>query len=159
MLVQTAYKFELKVRSRQQQKLKRAGGCCRHVWNSMLGLQKGRLDWCEPILVDQEAEQVLAHWKRNGKEFLYNAPSQALQQVIQFQVRALFDAFNPERLQKFPNFKKKNDRRDSFRIPQGMKWSFNHRSESNTKGNGHWMAEDQTMVEANREGSITKSQA
>ena len=104
---QTAYKFELKVRSRQQRKLKRAGGCCRYVWNQMLGLQKSRLDWNEPILLDGEAESVLAFWKRNGKEFLYNAPSQSLQQVVQFQVRAIFDAFNPERLQEFPVFKKR----------------------------------------------------
>ena len=122
MQVQTAYKFELKVRSRQEQKLKRAAGCCRHVWNEMLRLQKSRLDWNEPILVDQDAEKVLAHWKRTSKEFLYAAPSQSLQQVIQFQVRAIFNAFNPERLQEFPVFKKKSSGHDSFRIPQGMKW-------------------------------------
>jgi putative transposase len=120
--VNTAYKFELKVRSRQQRKLKRAGGCCRHVWNEMLALQKARLDWCEPILVSNDAEMVLAHWKRQNKEFLYHAPSQSLQQVVQFQVQAIFNAFNPEMPQEFPVFKKKNNRRDSFRIPQGMQW-------------------------------------
>ena len=122
MQVQTAYKFELKVRSRQEQKLQRAAGCCRHVWNQMLALQKSRLDWGEPILVSGDAEKVLAHWKRTNKDFLYAAPSQALQQVVQFQVQAIFDAFNPKRLQAFPVFKRKNSGHDSFRIPQGMEW-------------------------------------
>ena len=36
MKIQIAYQFELKVRSRQEQKHRRAAGCCRFAWYKAL---------------------------------------------------------------------------------------------------------------------------
>jgi transposase len=44
MQVQKAYKFQLKVRSRQQNKLRRAAGCCRFVWNWVASLNISQRD-------------------------------------------------------------------------------------------------------------------
>jgi putative transposase len=122
MQVQKAYKFQLKVRSRQQNKLRRAAGCCRFVWNKMLELQKTRLDWNEPVLEGYTLDEVLAHQKQTYYPFLYDAPAQSLQQVNDQLVTAIFNAFDPKMPQAFPIFKKKG-RKDSFRIPQGFEWN------------------------------------
>ena len=64
MQIQKAYQLQLKVRSRQEQKLKRAAGCCRYVWNKALRLQKDRLDWNEPVLSNFTVDTVFTHWKQ-----------------------------------------------------------------------------------------------
>ena len=70
------------------------------------------------MLSNYTLDTVITHWK-DEHDWLYQAPSQSLQQVSKDLVSAIFNAFNPEMPQAFPTFKRKGDG-DSFRVPQGF---------------------------------------
>jgi putative transposase len=58
-----AYRFRLKVRARKERVLTRYAGCCRFIWNKLLGLQMARLDWDEWILNYEQLCGVITAWK------------------------------------------------------------------------------------------------
>ena len=121
-----AYRFRLKLRSRQERALARYAGCCRFLWNQLLALQKTRMDWDEWTLNFEQLCDVITNWKTCRYSWLNEPPSQALQQVARDLAKALKNAFDTKMPQAFPVFKRKLDCSDSFRIPQGFAWDVEH---------------------------------
>jgi len=122
MIVNSAYRFKLKTRSRVERVLNRYAGSCRFIWNKLLRLQKDRLDWDEYTLNYAALCEIITCWKTERYPWLNETPSQSLQQVARDLSTAITNAFDKEMPQAFPVFKKKTDANDSFRIPQGFKW-------------------------------------
>ncbi len=125
MIIQKAYKYQLKIsKSRQQEienKLASFAGCRRFVWNKALALQKTKLDNKEYIFKYIELASQLVLWKKQqDTKFLANCHSQILQQALKQLDVALRNAFSKKSKQKFPKFKKKGVN-DSFVYPQGFK--------------------------------------
>jgi putative transposase len=125
MIIQKAYKYQLKIaKSKQQeilQKLASFAGCRRFVWNKALDLQKSKLDKKEYFFKYTELAIQLVLWKKQeDTKFLADCHSQVLQQTLKQLDLALRNAFSKKAKQKFPQFKKKG-MGDSFVYPQGFK--------------------------------------
>ena len=109
-----AIKYELKPTSSQKEQIKRACGCCRLVYNTMLdrkiSVYKDRGD----TVSEAELMRQLTELK-SEKEFLKEVPSQSLQQAIR-NLSTAYSNFFRKNGAGFPKFKKKGTR-DSFRIP------------------------------------------
>ncbi len=125
MIIQKAYKYQLKIsKSRQQEmehKLASFAGCRRFVWNKALKIQVERLEKKEPILKYTQLASLLVSWKKEeNTKFLAECHSQILQQTLKQLDLALRNAFSKKAKQKFPQFKKKG-RNDGFMYPQGFK--------------------------------------
>ena len=112
-----AFKYELMPYSRQQRDMRRFSGACRFVFNKALALQKANYAAGAKFLNYVALANKLPDWKQEF-QWLKEAPSQALQQVLKDLERAWKNFF--EKRVAFPKFKKK-DQRESFRFPQGFK--------------------------------------
>lgn len=121
MLIRRAYKYRLKLKAHDDERLSRFAGCSRLIWNKGLQLQKERLDQNEPIYSYAETTAHLVTWK-NELTFLKEVHSQPLQQTLKDLDRALKDGLNNSK--GFPRYKKKFQH-DSFRYPQGIKFDGN----------------------------------
>src|SRR5579862_2295503 len=114
-----AYKFELKLSRGQKRTLNGFAGSCRYVYNKSLALQKERYEKGEKKLSYAGLCKQLTEWRHDLKlNWLSRTPSQALQQSLKDLERA-YENFFKKRTE-FPRFKKKG-RKDSFRLPQGIK--------------------------------------
>ena len=120
MIIRKAFKYRLKTKLEQEPLLRQLAGSCRFVWNKALALQKDRLDQGERCLSYAQMTALLPEWKTEFP-FLKEVHSQPLQQTLKNLDRALKDAFDKTNPKRFPVFKKKCVRSDSFRYPQGFK--------------------------------------
>jgi putative transposase len=125
MIIRKAYKFQLKPKASHLIKLNQFSGCCRFVWNEILGLQNQHKAMNLKLLSKTEMLNFLPGLKKDDKTaFLKQAHSQILQQKIIDLHIAIQNSFrkksDPAR-KEFPVFKKKKDSVHSFRYPQGFK--------------------------------------
>ncbi|CAM3340478.1 transposase [Polaromonas hydrogenivorans] len=112
-----AFQYELMPNGEQQRNMRRFAGACRFVFNTALELQKANHAAGAKFMNYVALANKLPDWKQEF-EWLRQAPSQALQQVLKDLERAWKNFF--ERRTDFPKFKKKGPR-ESFRFPQGFK--------------------------------------
>ena len=112
-----AFKYELMPNGRQQRDMRRFAGACRFVFNKALALQQASHAAGAKFMNYVALANKLPDWKREF-QWLRQAPSQALQQVLKDLERAYKNFF--EKRAAFPKFKKKGQR-ESFRFPQGFK--------------------------------------
>jgi putative transposase len=119
MLIRRGYKYRLKPDRFGEADMSKTAGCNRFVWNTMLGIQKGRLDNKLSCLSYNQMAAVLIDMKSEF-EFLKEVHSQTLQQTLKDLHRAIRDAFDKKSPRKFPKFRKKGIN-DHFRYPQGFK--------------------------------------
>jgi putative transposase len=103
--------------------MSKATGCNRFVWNTMLAIQKERLDNKLSCLSYNQMAAVLIDMKSEF-EFLKEVHSQTLQQTLKDLDRAIKDAFNKSTPKRFPRFRRKGIN-DHFRYPQGFKLNGN----------------------------------
>lgn len=123
MLIRKGYKYRLKPDSFEESSMSRTAGCNRFVWNTMLAIQKERLDNRLSCLSYNKMADVLIDMKSEF-EFLKEVHSQTLQQTLKDLDRAIKDAFDKKSPKRFPRFKKKGVN-DHFRYPQGFKLNAN----------------------------------
>ena len=109
-----AIKYELKPTSSQKNAIKRACGCCRLVYNTMLDRKISAYKDRGETVSEAELMRQLTELK-SEKEFLKEVPSQSLQQAIR-NLDSAYSNFFKKNGAGFPKFKKKGVR-DSFRIP------------------------------------------
>ena len=109
-----AIKYELKPTSRQKEQVKRACGCCRLVYNTMLDRRISAYKDRGETISEAELMRQLTELK-SEKEFLKEVPSQSLQQAIR-NLSSAYSNFFRKNGSGFPKFKKKGAR-DSFRMP------------------------------------------
>ena len=109
-----AIKYELNPTSSQKEQIKRACGCCRLVYNTMLDRKISAYKESGNTISEAELMRQLTKLK-SEKEFLNEVPSQSLQQAIR-NLSSAYSNFFKKNGSGFPKFKKK-DVRDSFRIP------------------------------------------
>lgn len=115
-----AFKFELMPNGDQARAMRRCAGSCRFVFNKALVLQKERHAQGEKALGYSALCKTLTEWKADpALLWLGDTPSQALQQNLKDLDRAYANFF--AKRADFPRFKKKNQSRDRFRYPQGVK--------------------------------------
>lgn len=121
MLIRKAYKFRLKVPKGKQNILAQTAGCCRFVWNTLLGIQKERLELGENCLPYTKTAKLLPILKKQKETaWLGDVPSQPLQQALRDLDRAIKDGFSKKSAKQFPRFKKKGAHA-SFRFPTAPK--------------------------------------
>jgi putative transposase len=123
MLIRKGYKYRLKPDRFEESGMSKATGCNRFVWNTMLAIQKERLDNKLSCLSYNQMAAVLIDMKSEF-EFLKEVHSQTLQQTLKDLDRAIKDAFDKKSPRKFPKFRKKGIN-DHFRYPQGFKLNNN----------------------------------
>lgn len=112
-----AFKFKLKTKSKQAQKLWRFAGSCRYVYNHALALQKECYESGEKKLNYAGLCKTLSEWKNDQETaWLNQSPSQSLQQALKDLERAYQNFF--AKRSDFPRFKKRGIR-DAIRYPQG----------------------------------------
>ena len=109
-----AIKYELNPTNSQKEQIKRACGCCRLVYNTMLDRRISAYKDRGETISEAELMRQLTKLKYE-KEFLKEAPSSALQQAIR-NLSTAYSNFFRKNGSGFPKFKKKGAR-DSFRIP------------------------------------------
>ena len=109
-----AIKYELNPTSSQKEQIKRACGCCRLVYNTMLDRRISAYKESGKTISAIELMRQLTELK-SDKEFLKEAPSQSLQQAIR-NLDSAYSNFFKKNGSGFPRFKKKGAR-DSFRLP------------------------------------------
>ncbi|ABM38066.1 RNA-guided endonuclease InsQ/TnpB family protein [Polaromonas naphthalenivorans] len=112
-----AFKYELMPNGGQQRQMRRFAGACRFVFNKALALQKTNHAAGAKFMNYVALANKLPDWKQEF-EWLRQAPSQALQQVLKDLERAWKNFF--ERRAASPKFKKKGQR-EGFRFPQGFR--------------------------------------
>lgn len=119
MIVRKAFKFRLRVKPHQEEKLSQFAGCCRFVWNRGLALNKESNDQDQGYLNYHSLATQLPAWKKSEEmAFLKESQSQILQQSLKDLDRAFKDFF--KKTKGFPKFRKRGVH-DSFRFPQGVK--------------------------------------
>lgn len=123
MLIRKGYKYRLKPDRFEETDCSRTAGCNRFVWNTMLAIQKERLDNGLSCLSYTRMAAVLIDMKAEF-EFLKGVHSQTLQQNLKDLDRAIKDAFDKRSPKQFPKFKKRGIN-DHFRYPQGFKLNNN----------------------------------
>lgn len=109
-----AIKYELNPTNSQKEQIKRACGCCRLVYNTMLDRRISAYKENGKTISAIELINQLPELK-SKKEFLKEVPSQSLQQAIR-NLSSAYSNFFRKNGSGFPKFKKKGVR-DSFRIP------------------------------------------
>src|SRR5208283_4011546 len=119
MLIRKGFKYRLKPHRFEETHMSKTAGCNRFVWNTMLAIQKERLDNNLSCLSYSKMAAVLIEMKAEF-EFLKEVHSQTLQQTLKDLDRAMKDAFD----KKFPKFRKKGIN-EHFRYPQGFKLNDN----------------------------------
>jgi putative transposase len=112
-----AFKYELMPNGGQQRDMRRFAGACRFVFNKALALQQANHAAGAKFMNYVALANKLPDWKQEF-QWLKQAPSQALQQVLKDLERAYKNFF--ENRAAFPKFKKKGQS-ESFRFPQGFK--------------------------------------
>jgi len=112
-----AFKYELMPSGQQQRDMRRFCGSCRFVFNKALALQQANHAAGAKFMNYVALANKLPDWKQEF-QWLRQAPSQALQQVLKDLERAYKNFF--EKRAAFPKFKKKGQC-ESFRFPQGFK--------------------------------------
>ena len=123
MEILRAYKYRLRPTRKDRMHLAQASGCARFVWNRGLACEKTRLENKEKLKRFAGLCLDLTEWKKEETtHFLTLAPSQVLQQVCKDLDRAISDGL--KKTKGFPRFKKKGHD-ESFRYPQGFKFSDN----------------------------------
>jgi putative transposase len=123
MLIRKGYKSRLKPDRFEETDMSKTAGCNRFVWNTMLAIQRERLDNKLSCLSYNQMAAVLIDMKSEFK-FLKEVHSQTLQQTLKDLDRTIKDAFDKKSPKKFPKFRKK-DINDHFRYPQGFKLNNN----------------------------------
>jgi putative transposase len=119
MKILQAYKFQLKTKPFQEEKLRQFAGCCRFVWNRMLALEKENYETNQKRIGYNKLAGVLTELKQKEEtSFLKEVHSQILQQSLK-DLDAAYKNFFQKRAM-FPKFKSKGVK-DSFRYPQGFK--------------------------------------
>ncbi|MDR2054247.1 MAG: transposase, partial [Desulfovibrio sp.] len=114
-----AYKFQLRPKAAQEEKMRRFAGCCRFLWNKALALEKETYEATGKRLGFASLCKELRDWKRvENTAFLAETHSQILQQALKDLDRAYVNFF--QKRADLPRFKKKGVH-DSFRYPQGFK--------------------------------------
>jgi putative transposase len=114
-----AYKFQLRPKAAQEEKMRRFAGCCRFLWNKALALEKETYEETGKRIGYNGLAGFLHDWKKTEETaFLAEAHSQVLQQALKDLDRAYVNFF--QKRAELPRFKKKG-RHDSFRYPQGFK--------------------------------------
>jgi putative transposase len=114
-----AYKFQLRPKAAQEEKLRRFAGCCRFLWNKALALEKETYEATGKRNGYVKLAGLLRDWKQvEDTAFLAEAHSQVLQQALKDLDRAYVNFF--QKRAELPRFKKKGIH-DSFRYPQGFK--------------------------------------
>ena len=109
-----AIKYELNPNGSQKEQIKRACGCCRLVYNTMLDRKISAYKESGKTISALELINQLPELT-SEKEFLKEVPSQSLQQAIR-NLDSAYSNFFRKNGSGFPKFKKKGAR-DSFRIP------------------------------------------
>jgi putative transposase len=114
VIVQQAYKFELRPQPRHLRHFARVAGCCRYVWNRMLAEQKANHEAGGKYISFPAACRLLTQWRQEPQTaWLAEAPVHALQQALK-NLDLAFKAFFAKRAA-FPTFKKKGKAGDGFR--------------------------------------------
>jgi putative transposase len=114
------FKFKLEPNAEQKHKLEQFAGARRFVYN--WGLNRCREHYKttgKGISWKQLSEEFTVLKNREGFEWLKEMDSQALQQALADLKRAFTNFF--EKRARYPNFKRRKDTRQSFRIPQRVK--------------------------------------
>ena len=109
-----AIKYELNPTNSQKEQIKRACGCCRLVYNTMLDRKISAYKDRGETISEAELMRQLTVLKSEN-EFLREVPSQSLQQAIR-NLSSAYSNFFKKNGSGFPRFKKKGAR-DSFRLP------------------------------------------
>ena len=110
-----AFRYRLKPTELQEESLRQIGGGCRWLWNTMLAKNKAQYEANKKFIFKHEMIVSLPALKKLNS-WMSDLPSQTLQQrcldldsAIQRCFRSGFG---------FPRFKRKDDKTDTFRIPQ-----------------------------------------
>ena len=123
MEILRAYKFRLRPTRKNRVALSQTAGCARFVWNRALANEKKNLENKEKLRRFAGFCLDITQWKKEEEtQFLSTVPSQPLQQVCKDLDRAISEGL--KKTKGFPRFKKKG-RDESFRYPQGFKFSDN----------------------------------
>lgn len=115
-----AYRFRLKPTTEQAQAMSRMAGCRRFIWN--WGLARKREHYKatgKTLTYNALAVELTALKTRPETEWLKEADSQALQQVLKDLDRAFVNFF--EKRARFPRFRSRKRDKARFRIPQRVK--------------------------------------
>ena len=123
MVIRKGFKYRLKTDRFEDNDCSKTAGCNRFVWNTMLAIQKERLDNRLSCLSYNKMAAVLIDMKAEF-DFLRKVHSQTLQQTLKDLDRAIKDAFDKKSPKKFPKFRKRGVN-DHFRYPQGFKLNNN----------------------------------
>jgi putative transposase len=119
---QKAYRFRMEPTAAQDHALNRMAGARRFVWNWGLKRRQEYYETTGETLPLKTLMAELTVLKRQpGMEWLGEADSQALQQVLKDLYRAYDNHFNPEMRTHLPKFKSRKRARARFRIPQRVK--------------------------------------
>jgi putative transposase len=114
------FKFKLEPTAEQEQQLNRFAGARRFVYN--WGLERCKAYYREAgkgISWKQLSEELTALKSQPGFEWLQEMDSQALQQALADLKQAFANLF--AKRARYPHFKSRKERRQSFRIPQRVK--------------------------------------
>ncbi len=118
MIINQAFKFRLYPKEESELLLNKTIGCSRFIWNQLLNIQKDRLDLLEYTLPYTKTSGILTLLKKQKEyNFLKEVPSQPLQQKLRDLNEAILNAFKKENPKGFPHFKRKYQKRQSFRYP------------------------------------------
>lgn len=109
------YKYRIYPNREQERWLKKNIGCCRFVYNQMLGFKKVAYDDMGVSLSETELKNVIPSLKRMYP-FLKEAESSSLQQAVTDLFRAYRNFFDNPRKFGFPKFRSRKRSRASFRI-------------------------------------------
>ena len=113
-----AYKYRLKLTDKQSSKIRQFAGCCRFIYNKMLGIEKENYKNSNKLIGYNQATKLLVQWKKDSDtSFLKEVHSQILQQKIDDLYKAYKNYFSKRA--ELPRFKKRQIN-DSFRYPQGF---------------------------------------
>lgn len=116
-----AIKYEIKPNKEQRQHILQTCGCCRLVYNLMLGKKNTLYKEKKENISAYELIKLITSLKKE-KSFLTETPSQALQQSI-LDLDKAYKNFFIRGNKGFPEFKKKG-LNDSYRIPVSCKIDF-----------------------------------
>ena len=109
------YRYRICPNREQERWMKKNIGCCRFVYNQMLGFKKAAYDAMGISLSETELKNVIPSLKRMYP-FLKEAESSSLQQAVTDLFRAYKNFFDNPRRFGFPKFRSRKRSRASFRI-------------------------------------------
>jgi len=116
------YQFRMRPTAEQGHALNRMAGARRWVWNWGLARRKEHYQTTgKTLLLKSLMVELTALKTKPETEWLKDADSQSLQQVLKDLYRAYDNHFNPKMKAGFPRFKSRKRDRARFRIPQRVK--------------------------------------